>query len=80
MPKSPKTFDFEASIKELEALVTRLETGDLCLEDSLITFEKGIKLTRECQQHLAAAEQQVTLLVGEENDLSLIDFDKKTED
>ena len=80
MPSSSKKFDFENSIKELEALVTCLETGGLSLEDSLATFEKGIKLTRECQQQLAAAEQKVTLLVGERDDLSLIDFDEKVDD
>ena len=80
MPSSSKKFDFENSIKELEALVTCLESGGLSLEDSLATFEKGIKLTRECQQQLAAAEQKVTLLVGEQGDLSLIDFDEKVDD
>ena len=80
MSNDPKKFDFETSIKELEALVARLEAGDLSLEDSLITFERGIKLTRECQQQLAAAEQKVTLLAGEEDDLSLIDFDEETDD
>lgn len=40
----------------------RLEQGDLPLEESLATFERGIHLTRGCQQALDAAEQRVRLL------------------
>jgi exodeoxyribonuclease VII small subunit len=40
-----------------------MESGDLSLEDSLKTFEEGIKLTRECQQALKTAEQKVNLLI-----------------
>lgn len=53
---------FEQSLTELEALVERLEHGDLPLEESLVTFERGIHLSRSCQRTLAAAEQRVRLL------------------
>jgi exodeoxyribonuclease VII small subunit len=53
---------FEASLAELEAIVDRLETGDLALEESLAAFERGIRLTRSCQQALDAAEQRVRIL------------------
>ena len=62
-------FDFERSLAELEAIVQRLESSDLSLEESLKAFEHGIALTRSCQQALASAEQRVQLLV-EENGVS----------
>lgn len=75
MPKKKSGFDFEKSLQELESLVSQLEEGELSLEESLTAFENGIKLTRECQQHLAEAEQKVALLSGEGEDLELVDFD-----
>jgi len=50
---------------ELEALVSKIEDGDLPLEESLKEFEKGIKLTRICQQALEEAEQRVKILTAE---------------
>lgn len=55
--------DFEQSLAELEKLVSRLEKGDLGLEDSLKQFERGIELTRHCQSALKAAELRVKKLV-----------------
>ena len=57
-----KPYPFEESLEKLEALVARLEGGELSLEDSLTTFEEGIRLTRACQQALRTAEQKVALL------------------
>ena len=56
-------YPFEASLKKLEELVDQMEGGELSLEDSLKTFEEGIKLTRECQKALKEVEQKVSLLV-----------------
>lgn len=53
----------EKSLEELEALVERLESGDLSLEQALSEFERGIKLTRECQTALKDAEQKVEILL-----------------
>lgn len=67
MPKSapaPEAVDFEKSMSELEALVERLEHGDLPLEESLRAFERGVELTRTCQQALRQAEQKVELLLA----------------
>jgi exodeoxyribonuclease VII small subunit len=63
-------FDFEAALEELEELVTKLEKGDLPLEESLKEFERGVALTRSCQKELKQAEQKVNLLTekGEEQD------------
>ena len=54
---------FESSLKELEQIVEQLETGDLPLERSLELFEKGVKLSRDCQQRLDEAENRVELLL-----------------
>lgn len=62
--KSP-TPDFEAALEELEALTEQMEDGNISLEESLQHFERGIKLTRQCQQALKEAEQKVQILLKE---------------
>ena len=54
---------FETSLTELEAIVAKLENGDLPLEESLDLFEKGIKLSRECRERLAKAERRIEILL-----------------
>jgi exodeoxyribonuclease VII small subunit len=70
-----KKVDFEHSLEQLEELVAQMDEGELSLEDSLKAFEKGIKLTRSCQQALKEAEQKVQLLMGEGDELVVEDFD-----
>jgi exodeoxyribonuclease VII small subunit len=55
--------DFEQALKELEGIVERMERGDATLEESLKYFERGIELTRRCQEALKAAEQKVEILI-----------------
>ena len=66
--KKPTSFNFENALEELEELVSSMEDGELSLEDSLKAFEKGIKLTRECQSALKNAEQKVQVLLNEDGD------------
>ena len=61
--ESQPPLDFEQALTELEALVERLERGDLPLGDALHSFERGVALTRQCQSALAAAQQRVELLL-----------------
>ena len=75
--KSP---NFEKSIDELESLVESLESGDLSLEDSLKTFEKGIQLTQSCQKALSEAEQKVQLLLEEDGKIITKNFDSPAEE
>ncbi len=75
-----KSYPFEESLEKLEQLVERMEEGDLSLEDSLKTFEEGIKLTRECQQALAKAEQKVKMLIEESGEVTAVDFDTDEDD
>lgn len=70
-----KAADFELSLSTLEALVNKMEKGDLTLEESLQAFETGIQLTRDCQMRLAAAEQQVQKLIEQQGEMRLEPFD-----
>lgn len=54
---------FEQSISELEEIVAKLEGGNVTLDESLELFEKGIKLSKSCQQMLDAAEKKVSILM-----------------
>lgn len=57
----PKTF--EASLEALEQIVQELEHGDLPLEKSLELFERGIGLSRQCQERLNQAERRIEVLL-----------------
>lgn len=71
MAKKKPTIAFEDALKELEALVEKMERGDFSLEESLQHFERGVALTRHCQQALQEAEQKVEILLekGEQSDV-----------
>jgi len=64
--------DFESALKELESLVSKMESGELSLDDSLKAFERGIELTRTCQSTLEAAELKIQMLT-KDNKLEAID-------
>lgn len=55
-----KSFNFEASLKELEAIVDKMEQETLPLEKALDQFERGSSLVKDCQMALKQAEQKVT--------------------
>lgn len=64
MPKKSTTApDFESALAELEKLVETMESGEQSLEETLAAFQKGIELTRSCQEGLKAAEQKVEQLI-----------------
>ncbi len=73
--RSVKTPDFETALAELEALVEKMEQGDLSLDESLQQFERGVQLTRSCQQALKDAEQKVQVLLEKDGQASLEPFD-----
>ncbi len=54
---------FEAAYAELEALIARLDSGELPLEDSVALFERGRKLADYCQSLLDNAELRVSQLL-----------------
>lgn len=65
MAKKPENLSFEASLGELEQIVTQLEQGDVSLDDALKQFERGINLVRQSQAKLEQAQQKVSILLNE---------------
>ena len=61
-----KPVDLEKSLAALETIVEQLESGELPLDSSLKEFERGVRLSRECQGALKDAEQRVQVLMGGE--------------
>lgn len=72
--KAPQSANFETALSELEQIVSRLETGELPLEDALNEFERGIQLARQGQQQLQQAEQRVQILLNSDPDAPLAPF------
>ena len=67
MPKKTSKINFEKTFAELEELLNKMEEGDLSLEESLKCFERGMILTKNCQEALSEAEQKVKILVWKKN-------------
>ena len=78
MPKKTTKLDFESAIHELEQIVEQMESGNITLEESLSQFERGIALTRECQQALSEAEQKVEILMQKNGQSQFAPFDNGT--
>lgn len=80
MPRKKTTtdFSFEGALKELEKIVTKMESGELSLEDSLTYFEQGIHLTKQCHTTLKAAQQKVEILSQETNELASFSAKERT--
>jgi exodeoxyribonuclease VII small subunit len=72
--------DFEQSLTELEALVAKLEQGDVPLEEALKTFERGVALTRQCQTALRTAQQKVEVLLARNGDEQIVPFADEDDD
>jgi len=65
--------DLEAALNDLEGIVTKLEAGGISLEESLVLFERGMKLVSLCQGKLDSAEQRIESLTGKlPEDLAVI--------
>jgi exodeoxyribonuclease VII small subunit len=55
---------FEGALERLEAIVAKLESGELELEHALAAFEEGVTLSRRCTSQLEEAERRIERLVG----------------
>ncbi|WP_059020022.1 exodeoxyribonuclease VII small subunit [Vibrio coralliirubri] len=77
--KKPENMSFEAAIEELDGLVDQLENGDLALDDALKKFERGISLARAGQSKLNDAEQRVSILLQNDENVELSDFNPQPE-
>ena len=70
--------DFEKQLTALEAVVERLEQGDLSLEESVQLFEEGMKLSDACKKELEAAEGKIQLLIDRgKSGMKVVDFEVK---
>ena len=73
----PKSTKFEDALGELEELIQNLEGGEQSLEESLVQFERGMKLSKFCQQSLTDAEKKIKILVADKgaSESDLEDFE-----
>jgi len=78
--RSQKSPDFETALAELESLVEKMEQGEQSLDESLKQFERGVQLTRSCQQSLQDAEQKVQILLTKNGKETLQSFDDENAD
>ena len=65
-PPKKSTASIESKLNHLEKILEELESGNLELDESLKKFEKGVKLSRECQKTLEEAELKIKVLMGDE--------------
>tara|TARA_B100000767_G_C19645897_1_gene484575 strand:- start:683 stop:907 length:225 start_codon:yes stop_codon:yes gene_type:complete len=60
-------FNFNKGLIELEEIINKMESGELSLEDSLKSFEEGVKIHRKCHTSLMDAEQRINILTEQDD-------------
>ncbi len=65
---------FEQNLEELEEIVQELEKGELNLDESVKKFEEGIKISKQCNKILEEAENKITILLKEDEELKEENF------
>ncbi len=70
---------FEEALERLEEIVKKMESGDMTLEESLESFEEGVKLSRFCAKKLDKAERRVEILLKNEDELEIHPFEEDNE-
>ena len=74
-----KEKNFEASMKRLNEIVEKLDTGDLSLDDSLKLYEEGVRLSQACTKRLADAQQKIEMLMrSSSGELQTTELDGQT--
>jgi len=69
-----KEVKFEEAMQELESIANSLEKGNLTLEESVLKFEEGIKLSKQCNDMIEQAEKKISILLQKDNKLVEEDF------
>ena len=77
--KEPSLGKLEKTLEELDGLVERLETSEMPLNQALKEFERGIKLTRQCQAALKKAEQKIEILLADSEQPEAFEDDAETD-
>lgn len=70
-----KENNFESKMKQLEQVVNDLEKGDMNLDESLVKFEEGMKLSKECNKMLEDAEKKITILLEKDGEIEETNFE-----
>ena len=70
MEKNDKELNIELSLERLDIIVSKMESGEVSLEKSLVLFEEGMNLIRECQGDLKKAEQRIEHLTNDSGKLN----------
>ena len=78
--KKLENLSFEQSLTELEQIVQNLEQGELSLEESMTLFERGLNLSKISQNKLQDAEQKIKILLEQNNESALTDFELSQDD
>ena len=73
LPKGEVLMKFEEAMKQLEETVSKLESGEVSLEEAMELFEKGVSLSKTCQKLLSEAQLKVTKLIAQSD--SEVEFD-----
>ena len=69
--------NFENKMEQLEKIVTELEKGDMNLDDSLVKFEEGMKISKECNKILQDAEKKITILLEKDGEINEESFESE---
>ncbi len=78
MVKKKESLEFEAAFDRLEEIVSKLESGESSLDESLSLYQEGIKLVNSCSEKLENAEQSIKQLMSDNTgNLSVEEFDEK---
>jgi len=75
-----KKNSFEEKLNQLSDISDQLESGNLSLDEMLASFEKGVKLYRECHQVLTDAEAKINQIIIEDDQTKEISFIEKGEE
>ena len=68
------TSNFEKNMSDLENIVTKLEKGDLNLDESISKLEEGIKISKQCNKILEDAEKKITILLEKDGEVKEENF------
>ena len=71
-----KKDSFEDKMQQLEQVVNELEKGDMNLDESLVKFEDGMKLAKECNKILEDAEKKVTIILEKNGEIEEENFEE----
>ena len=74
--ENEKNFSFEESLDELEKIVTKLETGEVPLDDAIEEFKKAMELIKECDAKLNSAQEAIAKIVNENKEVIGFEIDE----